>query len=651
MSSTVARCLMDGRQSAGSAPLPVHGDDNTVTPAPQEVHCSSPNALAVPLTTESWPALQDVHGSSTDTVAMPSPLVCGSAPAKPDLCINTEGATGAVEGEVDAGGVHTPATEPQGRRRWPCWRKNLWGRSKSKDSRRDEEGGEDSCGVKTKGEDSSEGTSTVVWSFTRQQWLLLMVLCLGALTSSFAVCLFPPFFPHVAQQKGCSSTVFGLIIGTNCLTAFLVTPIIGKKLRTIGVKFAFSAGVFCSGGCCFLSGFLEWFAPGPVFVIMAILIRMTQATANAGISTATFAYIGLEFPDTVAKVFAWTRTTMNLAQMFGPVVGGALLQVGGFKLPFIVMGTVQMSMTLIALYCLPYYCEEEESEKCEEVKIWKVFAIKGIWISFITFIFSTMSNGFLSITLEPQVLRKYHLSPLYVGLLFGLKDGANSLASPFWGYMCDRYDRVKIFIFFSSCLAFVSFFLLGPFPGVPITRTLSVVIVALVLNGVGIGGQQVSGVVDAMREVVGSGFPDVAGTHGCVAGLWASLSGVGRFTSRTGSGFLVDMMGFRKASVIVVGLHGFLVVMTAGYLVCCRRGRSSRPCLPEARADTSPTAKRRREVILTTSPSEPFTTKTVNLNYREDIEDSIFCGSAPIPTSTRYARNNLMSTTQNLESV
>lgn len=34
---------------------------------------------------------------------------------------------------------------------------------------------------------------------TARQWLLLTVLSLATLTSSFAICLFPPFFPKIVS--------------------------------------------------------------------------------------------------------------------------------------------------------------------------------------------------------------------------------------------------------------------------------------------------------------------------------------------------------------------------------------------------------------------------------------------------------------------
>lgn len=67
-------------------------------------------------------------------------------------------------------------------------------------------------------------------AITTRQYLIVTVLLIATLTSSFAVCLFPPFFPKIAEEKGCSATAYGFIIGTNCLTSFIVTPFIGKNV-------------------------------------------------------------------------------------------------------------------------------------------------------------------------------------------------------------------------------------------------------------------------------------------------------------------------------------------------------------------------------------------------------------------------------------
>lgn len=46
---------------------------------------------------------------------------------------------------------------------------------------------------------------------------------------------------------------------------------------------------------------------------------------------------------------------MNIAQLAGPIVGGALYEIGGFKTPFILMGGIQTIMAFIALPFLPDY--------------------------------------------------------------------------------------------------------------------------------------------------------------------------------------------------------------------------------------------------------------------------------------------------------
>jgi hypothetical protein len=43
-----------------------------------------------------------------------------------------------------------------------------------------------------------------------------------------------------------------------------------------------------------------------------------------------------------------------------------------------------------------------------------------------------------------QVIRPFNLSPSNVGLIYGLRDGANSLFSPFWGWLCDRVPGTSV---------------------------------------------------------------------------------------------------------------------------------------------------------------------------------------------------------------
>lgn len=436
--------------------------------------------------------------------------------------------------------------------------------------------------------------------FKLRQQIVFLLIMVTTLSSLFAGCLFPPFFPKLAEMKGCTATHYGMIIGTNCLIAFLVTPHIGNSLNTVGVKFALFIGLVSSGVCCGLSGGLAFFEPGLGFMIVATIIRAFHATANACIITSTFTYNASEFPESVAKIFALSRTAMNLAQLGGPMLGGSLYDWGGFHTPFMVMGGVQIGIAVLALVLMPepelIETDSEETEpqqkKKGKVSVLKMLKIPTIWFSFSAFIIATMCNGFLSINLEPQVLRRFHMNQFNVGVIYGLKDGANSFGSPIWGWICDKWKwSVKTVLIVGSGLVAMSFLILGGgiFLGLNIEVTLSAVVVGLCLNGLGIGAQQVAGVVDALHEAVGAGYPDEPSTHGLVAGLWSSLSGFGRFTSRAGSGILVDYIGeitgfggfnsvaFMASSLqIAIGSLTMIYISLASLIWC---GQKSRKCL------------------------------------------------------------------------
>jgi len=482
--------------------------------------------------------------------------------------------------------------------------------------------------------DEVSSNSSITSSMTGRQYAIFAMIMWSSLSSSFTVCLFPPFFPRLAEMKGATATDYGLIIGTNCLVAFIVTPFVGNHLDFIGVKFAFITGIFGGGACCLLSGFLEYFQPGTTFLLMSILVRIIHAMANAMVITSTFTYTACEFPTSVAKIFSITRCVMNVAQLGGPIVGGLLYEAGGFMFPFVVFGAMQMVLSLFA-FCLMTSPEPDEEDididadeqlsnkhrkKKNKVSVCAMLSIPTVWFSFAAFIIATACNGFLSINLEPQVLRNFNLTPFYIGIFFGLRDGANSLASPIWGWLCDRNKTsVKPFLVVSSLLVAISFFLMGASNtvGVDIKMTLPLLVAALCFNGAGIGGQQVVGVVDAMHEAAAAGHPDNPATHGLVAGLWSSLSGAGRFVSRGASGFLVDEFGFDAVSSIACGLQVVIAGATFLYITMCECRLVSRDSRLRSQSVTIVEQGRRRNehVVFTTnsSPSESLMNHSVHV--------------------------------------
>jgi MFS family permease len=425
---------------------------------------------------------------------------------------------------------------------------------------------------------NSSTNSTFTNSLTARQLRIFCIVMMTTCVSSLTVCLFPPFFPAVAESKGVSATGYGLIIGTNCLVAFLVTPFIGNNLNNIGVKFAYICGLILGGVCCILSGLLEFIQPGPTFMAVAVSIRIVHAIGNAFVITSSFTYNACEFPNSMGKIFSLTRTAMNVAQMGGPWLGGVLLEVDGFYLPFLVMGSLQICIAIVSSFTLPHPDQVNEREhlmhnrkKKGKASVCKILSIPSVWLSFIAFIVATMCNGFLSVNLEPQVIRNFGLSASNVGLLYGLRDGANSLASPVWGWLCDKKRSVKPYLVISSLLVAVSFFLMKAYEqlGIYIDLNIYVLVLALCINGMGVGGQQIAGVIDALHETMGAGFPDDPSTQGLVAGLWSSLSGMGRFISRAGSGYLVDQFGFSFVSAIFCVLQLSCTVVTFLYLIMC----------------------------------------------------------------------------------
>jgi MFS family permease len=62
-----------------------------------------------------------------------------------------------------------------------------------------------------------------------------------------------------------------------------------------------------------------------------------------------------------------------------------------------------------------------------------------------------------------------------------------------------------------------------------------------------------------MRVCSEGGFPDDISTYAIVSGVWASAFALGAFIGPSMGGVLLDYVGFRWGSMVIVAIHCFAV--------------------------------------------------------------------------------------------
>lgn len=98
------------------------------------------------------------------------------------------------------------------------------------------------------------------------------------------------------------------------------------------------------------------------------------------------------------------------------MVGGALYSVGGYYLPFVVLGSALFVTAILTLCILPKHANEPIEENDKRTSMWSVLKIPGVLVSSLAICATSASIGFLSATLEPH-LRQFELGPILLGEL------------------------------------------------------------------------------------------------------------------------------------------------------------------------------------------------------------------------------------------
>lgn len=399
--------------------------------------------------------------------------------------------------------------------------------------------------------ESSTGNSTfLLLNVSRRHKFLFISMCLVNFCGCSCFALMAPFFPIEAGKKGVPQSINGMIFGVLELVKIISSPIFGNYVSKIGSKFMFFSGAFVCGSCAILFGVLDKGPDGNIFIIMCFLCRSIQALGFSAYETAMFAILAYEFPDHVIIVLGTLESFTGLGLMMGPAIGGALYEIGGYGLPFFIMGALVIICGITAAILMPTIKEVSKLYSGSAVILLKN---PTVVITCTSILCAMLTIGFMDSSLALH-LKQFKLQTWAVGLMFFIAPGIYTLTAPVLGYICEKKGAVRLMIGLGNLTTVVTWLLIGPVPLFSFIPTkLYIIVIALLVQGLGIGCTLVPTFKSILIGASSLGLPYNLDTYGKVSGIYNCSSSLGAFIGATVGGYLVHKFTFPWACLFFAG--------------------------------------------------------------------------------------------------
>ncbi|XP_049822563.1 MFS-type transporter SLC18B1-like isoform X2 [Aethina tumida] len=403
-------------------------------------------------------------------------------------------------------------------------------------------------------------------NFSGSQKMTLILLAGVDFMSFCSMSIMAPFFPREAAEKGLSDTLSGFVFSFFALVMFITSPIFGKVLPKIGAKFLFLAGMFTAGGCNILFGMLEYVHDFTLFTTLCIVIRGLEALGASAFSTASYVFVVNTFPNNIGSVIGILETFVGLGMSTGPALGGLLYSLGGFSLPFFVLGVAMILIVPINICLLPRV--EDFNVENKSTSIFKLIKVPAIVVTGLVVVVVSSTWAFLDPTLEPH-LRQFNLSAEKIGLIFLLFSGLYGLSSPAWGWLADKVNNHWSMMVVGLFMCTIGLLLLGPCPLVPfLESSLWLNLVALSILGISVALALLPTFQGVLSSAIKGGCGDSLATCSVVAGVWSCMYSLGEVIGPSLGGFLLQYYGFPITATVMASMTLVLGITTFIFFVC-----------------------------------------------------------------------------------
>jgi MFS transporter, DHA1 family, solute carrier family 18 (vesicular amine transporter), member 1/2 len=255
----------------------------------------------------------------------------------------------------------------------------------------------------------------------------IIVVTVALFTDSFVYGLLIPLVARSPVAGEDASTV-AVTFCAYGLGVLLATPIVGPLTDRVGRRLPFLFGL----GCLCLATVL--FA-GASTLPLLLAARVVQGIASTATWTAGLALIADSFVRRRTGMLGIAMAGSSGGSVFGPLVGGLLLELGGQPWPFIVGGLLLAMDGLLRLILVV----DAPRAAGARTNLWRLLRDRGVLAATLVVVLGAGGWSLIEPLLPAHLLRVAGSGPATIGLMFTVSTLTNGLSAPWIGNLAERY--------------------------------------------------------------------------------------------------------------------------------------------------------------------------------------------------------------------
>jgi MFS transporter, DHA1 family, multidrug resistance protein len=276
----------------------------------------------------------------------------------------------------------------------------------------------------------------------------LYVLCGALFVVMMAMSMVMPFLPlYIQQDFGVEdphevTAWAGVIFGANFLTASLVSPIWGNLADKYGRKIMILRSGYFMSVIIAATGFA-----GSLWQLLAL--RLLNGTVG-GIIPASTALVASNAPrEKAGWALGLLQSFVTAGSIMGPLIGGVLADRIGFRMIFVVTGSLVLLATLVITFTVkeafvPPKARERSSLSDDFRKIFTSRELPAVFFVTVMIQFALFSIVPVLPIYISQLLHQQGNVAFWAGVVQASTGIANVLAAPLLGRLGDRYGSHRV---------------------------------------------------------------------------------------------------------------------------------------------------------------------------------------------------------------